>query len=804
MLIAGEANAVGVASDSGAGQADDLSGLPVYALSEGLISTPLQFSQPWVVPLNEAVTRCPNSFNQGGVNSLAASFAKKYIGDGFLRTGRALLFVNAAKTGSALGFNDGTTISGTALPGLTVQNTWVPSTRCDSSFSQVQNVTSFSSTNVPLNLFTYANYRIDLALSINPATGVNHASDFSRYTTTGPAPAYANIINNRVVSVLWHQGETDLSHGTTAAQYATCLADLVSGWKYRYGRGQYASNIDRKVQNSYRDYVVFILGGYASNTGASQLLSDYTKFYKFNFGQGRYEQAYAGQIGPPPEDFTAGPSFIDTVDGTNRLGFADSLYTYSGSSAPLGEIGATFSQQEIQSMGVRYGEAYKAIMGDSHQLAPVACKPLMGWRSWNFYKGDITQDLMQANMDKLANRSVPWVTSRYPGMSLADLGYKDIGLDDGYMVCIRDAPSAQKQNNPYKAHTRAGNLIMDTNKFPDMKAMTARAHSLGLTAGWYMGQCICQFDTTPGDNIGGFASTEDFVVQDTKLLVEFGFDNLKLDGCNKVEIDQMEWWYHLLPIGTQFENCFGGSNPSSPNITGYTQILDKQAFSDVVDSNDNVYWPQTYYRSSGDIINTFWDRTAHTGVIPNMLAASTAALLNASTPFAWAYADMLYLTGPSYGGSDMTLGVARVQFGSDCILSCPLILSSDILNDNRIAPYAPIFVNQEAIQVNQEYYGFSGSLFTPSQSSLNNNNAFFLYKPMSWDNSSVAVMAINLDSAGSTSGSLFFADVPYLRSTQNVAVYDIWAETLVGTFSGVYQFTNLGFEDCVFLKLSLI
>jgi hypothetical protein len=36
----------------------------------------------------------------------------------------------------------------------------------------------------------------------------------------------------------------------------------------------------------------------------------------------------------------------------------------------------------------------------------------------------------------------------------------------------------------YTYHDAAGNPVVDTEKFPDMKAMVDVAHSLGLTAGW--------------------------------------------------------------------------------------------------------------------------------------------------------------------------------------------------------------------------------------------------------------------------------------------------------------------------------
>ena len=33
--------------------------------------------------------------------------------------------------------------------------------------------------------------------------------------------------------------------------------------------------------------------------------------------------------------------------------------------------------------------------------------------------------------------------------------------------------------------------LVNRERFPDFLAMTSKAHSLGLTAGWYLNNCIC-------------------------------------------------------------------------------------------------------------------------------------------------------------------------------------------------------------------------------------------------------------------------------------------------------------------------
>eukprot|EP01047_Picozoa_sp_COSAG01_P000958 COSAG01_NODE_19_length_39011_cov_38.134968_32_plen_208_part_00 len=95
----------------------------------------------------------------------------------------------------------------------------------------------------------------------------------------------------------------------------------------------------------------------------------------------------------------------------------------------------------------------------------------------NQYQARINQTIMESNMRELASRHRPG------GRSLADLGYTDAGLDDGWQLCNpRPTPA-----NPHAFHTPAGAPIVDTLIFPDFVAMNRLAHSLNLTSGWCAG-----------------------------------------------------------------------------------------------------------------------------------------------------------------------------------------------------------------------------------------------------------------------------------------------------------------------------
>ena len=88
----------------------------------------------------------------------------------------------------------------------------------------------------------------------------------------------------------------------------------------------------------------------------------------------------------------------------------------------------------------------------------------------NAFGGGITQAKMEAVMDAMVDSS--------RGFSLKSLGYQSVGLDDGWQDCGAGV------NGSF--HDASGEPIINTKKFPDMGAMVAKAHGLGLKAGWYL------------------------------------------------------------------------------------------------------------------------------------------------------------------------------------------------------------------------------------------------------------------------------------------------------------------------------
>lgn len=398
---------------------------------------------------------------------------------------------------------------------------------------------------------------------------------------------------------------------------------------------------------------------------------------------------------------------------------------------------------------------------------------------------------MQATMSQLVNTSIPGLPVR---QSLFDLGYKDAGLDDNYQLCNTNITP----DNPYQHHDIYGRININLATFPNMAGMVQHAHNLGLYAGWYLGNCICQENrsTLPA---GIYYPVGDFLQQELEQFTEFGFDTLKMDGCgitqNRLSGNPAgpPLIRQYIPNVVAIENCNDGNSPWQYNDTPQRHI-------------NQPYWPFTHFRASGDIWNDF----PH--MFDEILALVQQAEWNNSRPGSWAYGDALITGNAEHGweestGPYVTFETSRTQFNAYCILSSPLVLGTNLINDAALARQIPIVTNTEAIAINQQYFGFSGGAYTSSTNLVGSDvGGLFLYKPLSWNNPSttVAVMVINHGTVAATGGRVTFADVPQLNAALPVRVRDVNARADVGVFNGFYSFSTLSPMDSIFLTLTSV
>ncbi len=300
----------------------------------------------------------------------------------------------------------------------------------------------------------------------------------------------------------------------------------------------------------------------------------------------------------------------------------------------------------------------------------VARKPPMGWRSWNAFGNRINQDQMVLAAEALAakNRTVAHRSNK---VSLCELGYCSVGVDEGWEGCGLGVNGTQ--------HAADGTPVI-AQTFPDTGAMVARIHALGLAAGWYLNGCKCGERTEIAANYAG----------DIRSLHAFGFDSVKIDGCG-AQRNQTHYAELMAATGRGFtiENCHWG------------QCSETDA-----SSCPTADWcPFNFFRSSGDIDASAekWLTNLQT-VIP---FTDHAAPL--SRPGCWAYPDMLEVGRVAAPAPGAAFTWNRAHFGAWCIVSAPLILGLE-LSDAALAPILDVVGNVEAIDVNQQWAGHPGML----------------------------------------------------------------------------------------------
>ncbi len=116
---------------------------------------------------------------------------------------------------------------------------------------------------------------------------------------------------------------------------------------------------------------------------------------------------------------------------------------------------------------------------------PVALTPPMGWNSWNFFAGRVTDQDIRHAADQLV------------ATGMKDAGYIYVNIDD-----------------TWEGDRDATGLLHTNSKFPDMKALADYVHSKGLKLGIY---------SSPGPKTcAGFAASLDHEAQDAQALCFVG------------------------------------------------------------------------------------------------------------------------------------------------------------------------------------------------------------------------------------------------------------------------------------------
>jgi alpha-galactosidase len=287
----------------------------------------------------------------------------------------------------------------------------------------------------------------------------------------------------------------------------------------------------------------------------------------------------------------------------------------------------------------------------------VAQTPPMGWNSWNFFAGRVTDQDIRSAADQMV------------ATGMKDAGYVYINIDDTWQG-DRDAEGVLHANS----------------KFPDMKALADYVHSKGLKLGIY---------SSPGpQTCAHYAGSLDHEVQDAQLYASWGIDYLKYDLCSfrtavmtaKAPDDKAEQMRLMEAAYKKMDDALKATG--RPIVYSLCQY-----------GWDSVWeWgPQVganSWRTTGDI-RAEWN-SMYT------ILNEQAGLAKYAGPGHWNDPDMLEV-----GNGRLTLGENRVHFSMWAMLAAPLLAGNDL--PNMKLEIKAILTNPDVIAIDQDRLGREGT-----------------------------------------------------------------------------------------------
>ena len=290
--------------------------------------------------------------------------------------------------------------------------------------------------------------------------------------------------------------------------------------------------------------------------------------------------------------------------------------------------------------------------------APVlAATPPMGWNSWNFFAGKVTDQDIRNAADQIV------------ATGMKDAGYIYINIDD-----------------TWEAERDESGVLHTNSKFPDMKALADYVHSKGLKLGIYSG---------PGlKTCAGYTASLEHEAQDAQLYASWGIDYLKYDLCS-FRRDQM---------AAKAPN--DKAEQMRMMVAAYEKMGKalKDAGRPIVYSLCQYGWDAPWEWApalGGNLWRTTGDVQANWGSIYNIINQQ-AGLAKYAGPGHWNDPDMLEV-----GNGKLTLAENRSHFSLWAMLAAPLLAGNDL--PNMKPEIKAILTNSDVIAIDQDKLGHQAS-----------------------------------------------------------------------------------------------
>jgi alpha-galactosidase len=286
----------------------------------------------------------------------------------------------------------------------------------------------------------------------------------------------------------------------------------------------------------------------------------------------------------------------------------------------------------------------------------VAQTPPMGWNSWNYFFGKVTDKNIRDSADQIV------------ASGMKDAGYVYVNIDDTW------------------EGERDANGVLHTNaKFPDMKALADYVHSKGLKIGIY---------SSPGPKTcAGYEGSLGHEEQDAKMYAEWGIDYLKYDLCSFIPAvmmkqapnDKAAQMRIMIAAYDKMDKALKATG--RPIVYSFCQYGWDAVWEWAPSVGGNLW------RTTGDI-DPHWDRIY-------AILSQQEGLEKYAGPGHWNDPDMLEV-----GNGKLSLAENRTHFSMWAMLAAPLLAGNDL--PNMKPEIKAILTNRDVIAIDQDRLGKQG------------------------------------------------------------------------------------------------
>jgi alpha-galactosidase len=287
----------------------------------------------------------------------------------------------------------------------------------------------------------------------------------------------------------------------------------------------------------------------------------------------------------------------------------------------------------------------------------VAQTPPMGWNSWNYFFGKVTDQNIRDSADQIV------------ASGMKDAGYVYVNIDD-----------------TWEGERDANGVLHTNSKFPDMKALADYVHSKGLKIGIY---------SSPGPKTcAGFEGSLGHEEQDAKMYAEWGIDYLKYDMCSFIPAvmmkqapnDKAEQMRIMIAAYDKMNKALKATG--RPIVYSFCQYGWDAVWEWAPSVGGNLW------RTTGDI-DPHWDRIY-------AILSQQEGLEKYARPGHWNDPDMLEV-----GNGKLSLAENRTHFSMWAMLAAPLLAGNDL--PNMKPEIKAILTNRDVIAVDQDRLGKQGT-----------------------------------------------------------------------------------------------